>query len=365
MKQLNVIGGIFGSSGYDSHTRQLASALFKKTKTRLTTSLVNNWQRFCKDHELEMIKREAELFEDNLAVINPTFWKTHLGPGRNFVYCVWEGDKVPSWFIEEMSDPLINAVIVPSEHTKNAILNMTTDEEVIGKIRVVPHGVDTSLFFPREKTHTGFRFFANKGFTSLEDRGGIQYLLRAYMEEFSLKDDVELVIKINPAYHVPDLQRMVSELAPENREDLPKIVFITDNVPFEDLPLYYAQTDVFVSPTRAESFNLPCLEALACGKPVITTSFGGQSEFVNQGNGWIINGELKEVEHDVYYEGIKWLTPSISELRKALREAFSQPELVKAKSEKAVEDARDLTWDHTADKILEILSEEQKNEEKN
>lgn len=383
MKQINIIGTIFGSSGYDSHTRQLTSALFEKERVKLTTNLIPNWQRFCKDYELEMIKRESENNETNLIITNPTFWRLNLGPEKNIAYFVWEGDRVPEWFIGEITNPKIDKVIVPSQHTYDAIVNTLFDyhknkgefdEKEEGsttfssglwhykgslmweKLKVVHHGVDTKLFFPKKRNHDSFRFFANKGLTDIEDRGGIQYLIQAYLEEFKLSDNTELVVKVNPAYKITDLNKIVNDLSPKNRKDLPKIVFITDNIPFEKMPELYQETDVFVSPTRAEAFNLPCLEAMACGKPVITTNFGGQVEYVNNKNGWVISGELEEVKHDINYEGCKWLTPYIEELREVLKDAYSNQDKVWEKGNNALKTAKKMTWNNTADKILEIIA---------
>ena len=40
--------------------------------------------------------------------------------------------------------------------------------------------------------------------------------------------------------------------------------------------------------SRFETFSLVCIEAMSCGKPVIATNCGGPSEFMNQGNGILI-----------------------------------------------------------------------------
>ncbi len=36
---------------------------------------------------------------------------------------MWEGDKVPESYIDEIRNPDIEYILVPSEHTKQAILN--------------------------------------------------------------------------------------------------------------------------------------------------------------------------------------------------------------------------------------------------
>ena len=59
---------------------------------------------------------------------------------------------------------------------------------------------------------------------------------------------------------------------------------------FADLPVYYTLADAVLVPTVAnEGTSLSCLEAMAMGRPVVTTDVGGLSEIIEPGyNGWIV-----------------------------------------------------------------------------
>ena len=46
--------------------------------------------------------------------------------------------------------------------------------------------------------------------------------------------------------------------------------------------------DVFVLPSIFETFGVVLIEALACGKPVVATKYGGPEDIVNQGNGVLV-----------------------------------------------------------------------------
>ena len=81
-------------------------------------------------------------------------------------------------------------------------LNIEQLEKIKDKIKIIPHGVDLNLFKPpEEKPKRPFTFLCSKGWRGgMEDRGGVQYVLKAFSEEFTPKDDVRLIIKLNPAY---------------------------------------------------------------------------------------------------------------------------------------------------------------------
>jgi len=353
---INIITSFFDTSGYSIHGRELSNALDKQTEVRISTQLINGWQAQVSDRELQMIKRQPKEDEINLIITLPHQWKLHTTNGRNWAYCIWEGDRVPNCWIEEFMNPDIEYIFVASIHTRAAILNTTRGktsniQQIHDKIKVINHGVDLNKFYPKEKESNDFTFLANKGFRGMEDRGGIQYLIQAYLKEFKKTDNVDLILKINPAYPIADMNQIIKQWI---NSESPTIQVITQNMPYDKLIDIYNKCDVFVAPTRADAFNIPVLEAMACSKPVITTNFGGQIDAVNQENGWIIGGKLEEVKSDILYEGIKWLTPDMNELRRAMRDAYEGFSL-KEKKAKALETARQFTWDNSASKITKLL----------
>lgn len=343
---INCIGQLFGSSGYSNHFRSLVNELNKLVPCKISTNLHPGFEREINDAELEMIKRQED-YDINLVVTHPVNWKNNLNAKRNFVYLVWEGDRLPKWILEECENDKIEKIICPSTHTLDAVKHTEGFDNYppsfINKFVVIPHGVDLETFYPIETKKDTFRFLANKGLRNLEDRGGIQYLIRAYLDEFKPEENVELVLKINPAYGVPNLLKMFPELTGK----IPKITYIPENYTKEQLNKLYNECDVFVSPTRAEAFNLPCLEALACGKPVITTNYGGQTDFCSKNTGWLVDYDLVDVQHELEYEGIKWATPKIDDLRKKLRIATE----LSFPKEALVNVALSLTWENTAKQI--------------
>jgi glycosyltransferase involved in cell wall biosynthesis len=61
-------------------------------------------------------------------------------------------------------------------------------------------------------------------------------------------------------------------------------------VPYHNLGPYYRFADVFVSPTRADTWGVAVLEAMAFGKPVLCSKYAGSRQMITPGeNGFIFD----------------------------------------------------------------------------
>lgn len=119
---------------------------------------------------------------------------------------------------------------------------------------------------------------------------------------------------------------------------------VSDRVIFRptsnDVLKYYSAADVVVAPSREDSFNLPCLEAMACGLPVIVSPEAGVSEWVTQGEDCILLKNPRDA----------------AELAQAIRGLTNDAERGLRIGQKAIETARILSWDRHAREVFELLS---------
>ena len=65
-------------------------------------------------------------------------------------------------------------------------------------------------------------------------------------------------------------------------------VHFEKTVPHAEVPRWLATADVFVLPSFSEGFPLSVIEALACGKPVVSTRCGGPEESVSEEVGILV-----------------------------------------------------------------------------
>ena len=98
---------------------------------------------------------------------------------------------------------------------------------------------------------------------------------------------------------------------------------------------WYKMVDLFVLPTLYDPFSNSCLEALACGCPVLTTESNGVSECLNESNGLAVKNPQDVVQGNV----IKW----IKEIRNLNRKLIS-------------ESVKELTSENEINSYLQLLN---------
>ncbi|MBL8058313.1 MAG: glycosyltransferase family 4 protein [Anaerolineales bacterium] len=107
---------------------------------------------------------------------------------------------------------------------------------------------------------------------TLEPRKNLVTLLQAFARLRSGAPDLHLVIAGARGWLYAELFRQVQAL------DLAAVVHFPGFVPAEDLPLWYNAAAVFAYPSSFEGFGMPVLEALACGRPVVTSNVSSLPE---------------------------------------------------------------------------------------
>jgi glycosyltransferase involved in cell wall biosynthesis len=175
-------------------------------------------------------------------------------------------------------------------------------------------------------------------------RKGFAEGVAAFLRAFDGVDDVELVIKVWPGcvQHMPSL--------PMDR----RIRVIGASMPMPELVALYQSADVFLSPSYGEGWNLPLLEAMACGVPVVATAATAHGAFHTFDTGYVVKHRREPAQG--YYAGHgDWFPPDVEHLATLLRHAYDVPTLRRDLGNAAVERARGLTWSNAARTLAGIL----------
>lgn len=179
------------------------------------------------------------------------------------------------------------------------------------KIDIVPNGIPLAQFrFDpelREKTRAELGLtndqvallFAGTGW----ERKGLRYAI----------DAIE-------ASDNPNLQLLIAGRGNERRYQCDRAMLLGE---VREMRPIYAAADIFILPTIYDPFSNACLEALACGLPVITTRANGFSEIIEDR----IHGSIVDLADD-----IDGLTNAIEDWSDLTRRTAARPNILERAS---------------------------------
>jgi len=340
--KIEFIGNEQGITGYATHVRELKKAL--------------------KDNGVEITTGES-VNTPCVAITMPDYWTMRSGNRHKpfLPFLVYEGTKLPANWIKQCNSDYVTAILVPSNYVKE----MAISNGINKPIHIISHGFNPEKYnkkievFDRLKDDDSFKFLMVGGWAQgIKDRKGFQYALKAYKEVFNKKDKVNLVFKINMNYNPKlNINRELAKLGYDDNTEV-KITYIPDNLTDDEMVSLYKTCDCLIAPSMSEAFNLPVLESLAVGTPVIVTNYGGPLDFVNEKNGWLVSVEdmvKSEGLPHYLYEDTLWAKPCVKDLGEKMRIAFDNKKLLKKKSKACVKSVKNFTWDKSAKELIKVL----------
>lgn len=381
---------IIGDTGYNCHSRNFFKALDAFIPVQVRNFTVSStWNGYSTDeaHEGEYYMDEQlrkmlveqtlhttegrkefplytkygkNTFPDVDIVLNETnhhyFYDTYTRP--KIAYNVWETTEQPQDFFEKLKE--FDQVWVPTKWQRDCTIKQGIPAQ---KVKVVPEGVDTQMFRPRNRVVSNpierpFRFVL---IGRWDYRKSTLECIRAFANTFTEKDNVELVISVDNPFASDGLETTENRL---NHFGISHSkIKIVHHLSKEDYVELLQSADVFLSCARSEGWNLPLIEAMACGIPAIYSNWGGQLEFA-EGRGIPINikGEISAgTQLDEYYSWTKgapgfFAEPDFDDLSTKMKEVVKNFTVYKKKALEQSDEIREqFTWEKSAIIAKEIL----------
>lgn len=155
---------------------------------------------------------------------------------------------------------------------------------------IVPNPIDIDFFKPREHKIAKSNpvvLYAGR----LEFRKGVHVLMRAIHRVLKKIPEAKFIFIGKDSGMKPYLINKIKDTnSSEN-------VLIIEGMPRYKLKEFYQESSLCVLPSLWENHPYTCLEAMACGKPVIATNIGGYPEIIQNGfNGFLVEaGSSKEL----------------------------------------------------------------------
>ena len=214
---------------------------------------------------------------------------------HQLTYLVTEFGLSAKSFATPIADPTLftgegRSVVTPTAWSRQRLLDFGLREE---HVHVVTHGVQLRTFAPSspaqrqaERAALGYSdehfVLANVGVATWNK--GIDLLIVAFARLRQKFGQARLILKDHRSLYGVSVDQVFGALNTSHpglltAEVLASISVIATNLTQLQLRALYNVADCYVSPYRAEGFNLPVAEAMACGTPAVVTAGGATDDF--------------------------------------------------------------------------------------
>lgn len=151
-------------------------------------------------------------------------------------------------------------------------------------VKVINNGINLSIFKPTQNT-----------FRQKNNISGNKFIVLGVAFDWGEKKGLDVFIELSKRLDKEKYQIVLVGTNTSVDKKLPtEIISIHRTQNKKELAEIYTAADIFVNPTREDSFPTVNIEALACGTPVITFNTGGSPEILNDKCGLIV--EYNDIE---------------------------------------------------------------------
>lgn len=253
-----------------------------------------------------------------------------------FWFTMHESTRLPGPLLDNLT--MAEQLIVPSVWNASCF----SAQGVTSPIHICPLGVDIDLFKPKlvSSELCVFGVAGNPSF-SITERKNIGLAVKAFELAFPREKDVRLSVKMMPGDVCPSTDERVAV----NAEIWPN----------HQLAGWMQGLTAFVLPSRSEAWGFFALEAMACGVPVVAAAFGGVTDYMNHGNGYLVEYRLANADAPFYGGVGLWADPKLDSMVDHLRYIYANRAHAAGLGVSARLSAERFTWDSANEKLEKVL----------
>jgi len=257
-------------------------------------------------------------------------------------------------------------IVTSSQWSKTGFVNSGAASD---RVVVVPLGVDPRVCQPldvssRLQLRQKFGWQDNFIFlnvSAMGNRKGICPLLKAFAAIADRYPQARLVLKGTESLYSSksSIRQAIQNTLTEREAEtvISKLAYIGEDYSFAEVAQLYQAADAYVSPYLAEGFNLPVLEAIACGLPVICTAGGPTDDFTRSEFAWRIDSQKSTM--NINGED-RWIfNPNLDHLIELMAQIIDREDFRTQAREAGTQFvAERYTWEKIVDRLLEVLDPE-------
>lgn len=343
---VNALGHVSGEYGMGQAIRSTIRAMEQAKIPFAIRDLKVGWHRNLDDSYTDW--SDDNPYPINLIHINPSqlldgIESDYFINKYNIGFWAWELPECPpSWF---SAFDLFDEIWAYSNHSASAIahaspipvfkmpLTIDLPEPTVGR---------KALGLPEDKFIFMFVFDFHSTFARKNPLATIEAFKKAFGKD---QEDVMFLLKFSNADKFPKKrEQLLAKIA-----DRPSIRIINKHLIKEELHGLINSCDCYISLHRAEGFGLTMAEAMYYGKPVISTGYSSNTEFMNIGNSFLVKYQLvKNPQNEgPYPKGCVWAEPDVDHAASLMQYVFDNYEESKKVGLRAAREIRSLLGPET------------------
>jgi len=204
-------------------------------------------------------------------------------------------------------------------------------------VHVIPNGVDTAQFSPSARRALRAHARQRRNFRESD------FVLLLVGNDWRVKG-VETILRAMSALRdLPIFVIVAGDDSPDFFRETARSRGVLEHcrfeLPREDVLDFYAAADLYVSPSREDSFGLPVAEAMACGLPAITSIFAGVSSLLRDG----VDSFILRDPHDA------------KTLATMIRTLYQEAEWRSRMGQAAAKASLEWTWERNVAAVIQLL----------
>ena len=273
--------------------------------------------------------------QKQLAISPPFLAERFRLDGNSALFTMWETDALPPSCVRTLNGA--GLVIVPSPWSVDCFRH----SGVTVPMEVAPLGCDQLVYnadgsFPEICTFGTAGALAAGGL-----RKNAQRMIDLFRRAFPTEQEVRLRVKISPS-------SPAIETYDDSRIDVVRAV-----LPHAELAGWYRSLTAYVNGSFGEGFGLHLIEAMACGRPLITANYSGLTAFFETHLGYSIDYKLVPVKNDIYIG--QWADPSDESILAAMHRVFANQSEARELGERSAARAKNFSWKATGRQLHAAL----------
>jgi len=334
-KPLLLTGNICGISGWDYVVFEIARGLHS-LGAHIRLNAASNHQADLLPPYLLPTRRLRKEGDRNLVLAPPHLLEYHFPPPGSAIFTMWESDRLDPKWVNLLNEAAV--VIVPSQWAVESF----RASGVTVPMEVVNLGHDALTYHAAGDWPDVCTFGTAAALWGGGVRKNTHKLIDAFQRAFPDETDVRLRVKITPKCELPEC-------------DDPRIEVLRKFLLPADLAAWYRSLTAYVNGSSAEGFGLHLVEAMACGRPIISTAYSAVTEYFDEAVGYPVAHRLTAAEGSIYSGS--WAEIDEDDLVRAMRQVYDDQQEARQRGERAAARTRRFTWKEAGRRLARVLEQ--------